>query len=33
MIFQRVSRTIRKKIETFEESGMGYWEKKVLGER
>jgi len=25
MMFQRVSRTIRKKIETFDESGMGYW--------
>lgn len=26
MMFQRVSRTIRKKIESFDdESGMGYW--------
>jgi hypothetical protein len=25
MIWNRVTRTIRKKIETFDESGMGYW--------
>jgi hypothetical protein len=25
MIWHRVSREIRKKIETFDESGMGYW--------
>jgi hypothetical protein len=25
MMWNRVNRTIRKKIETFDESGMGYW--------
>ena len=25
MMWDRVSRTIRKKIQTFDESGMGYW--------
>ena len=30
MMFQRVSRTIRKKIETFDESGMGYWRVRAM---
>ncbi len=25
MMWNRVNRTIRKKVETFDESGMGYW--------